>query len=165
MAVETILQNPVFTRYIFPFLLIFLIVYAVIEKAKIFGEGKHQINALIAAVIGLIFVTVFSYTNVTDKLVLFLSIALVVVFVALLLWGFITGDAKIPDTSTMKWIVGIGIVIAVAAATIWATGISDNLINFFFEQEGISTFWNNFLFVAVIVISLALIIHSARKKS
>ncbi|MBS3144476.1 hypothetical protein J4208_02725 [Candidatus Woesearchaeota archaeon] len=38
-----------------PFLLIFAISFAILEKIKIFGEGKKQINVLVSAILGLLF--------------------------------------------------------------------------------------------------------------
>ncbi|MBU0999624.1 hypothetical protein KKG24_05000, partial [Patescibacteria group bacterium] len=41
---------------VLPFLLIFAIIFAVLEKGKIFGEKKSNINLVIALVIGLLVV-------------------------------------------------------------------------------------------------------------
>ena len=54
---ETLLQHPVLTNFVYPFLIVFFIVFAVLEKTKLFGEEKKQLNALTAFVIGLIFVS------------------------------------------------------------------------------------------------------------
>ena len=34
---ETILQHPVLTSFVYPFLIVFFIVFAVLEKTKLFG--------------------------------------------------------------------------------------------------------------------------------
>ena len=52
--VENILQHETLTSFVYPFLLIFFIVFAILEKTKIFGEEKKQVNAFVAFVIGLI---------------------------------------------------------------------------------------------------------------
>lgn len=44
------------TDVLLPFLLIFTIVFAVLEKAKIFGEGKKNINVMISLILGLLVV-------------------------------------------------------------------------------------------------------------
>jgi hypothetical protein len=167
MAEETVLQHWIFTRFIFPFLLIFVLVYAVLEKTNIFGQDKHQVNAITALVIGLIFVTVLYPTTVLNNMILFLTISLIVVFVALLLWGFITGNVTFPDPEkpAVKWIVGVVIILAVGVAVLWATGVSDNVIDFLFKQGWSDTFWTNFLFILVIGIALAFIIRSSIAKN
>lgn len=41
---------------ILPFILIFTVVYAILQKAKIFGEGSKKFNLIIALVLGMLFV-------------------------------------------------------------------------------------------------------------
>ena len=160
---ETILQHWILTRFAYPFLLIFFIVFAVLEKTKIFGEDKKQLNALVAFVIGLIFISVVYPTLVVENLILFLTVALVVMFVGLLLWGLISGGELKTDilkVKGLKWVVGILIVIAVAIALIWAMGVWNEFINFLFEQTWSKSFWTNMVFIAVIAIALALALRA-----
>ena len=126
---DSIFQSEVLTRFILPFLLVFFIVFAILEKTKLFGDGKKQLNALVAFVVGLIFVSVLYPTLVVSNLVLFLTIALVSIFVILLLWGFIFGDIKdgFKPAGWIKWILGIGVGIAFIVAIIWATGFYDKI--------------------------------------
>ena len=56
MATTTILQSSIFTDFAFPFLLIFFILFGILEKTKVFGDDKHTLNAMISFVVGLIFV-------------------------------------------------------------------------------------------------------------
>ena len=53
---ETFLQNWIVAKFVLPFFLVWFIVFAILEKAKPLGE-KHQLNALVSTVIGLIFVS------------------------------------------------------------------------------------------------------------
>ncbi len=163
--VETILQHWIFTRFAFPFLLIFFIVFAVLEKTKLFGEDKKQLNALISFVIGLIFVGVAYPTQVVGNLVLFLTIALVVMFVVLLLWGFVSGanlNENILSNKYVKWIVGIAVVVGVFIAVLWATGIENSVIDFFFKQTWSNAFWTNVAFIVMIAAALALVLTKSK---
>ena len=166
MAVSTILQSEVLTRFILPFLLVFFIVFAILEKTKLFGEGKKQLNALVAFVIGLIFVSVLYPTLVVSNLILFLTVALVCIFVILLLWGFIFGDIKegFKPGKWMKIVLAVVAGIAFIIAVIWATGFADNLGGFLFGQPWSNSFWTNFSFIVVIAIALALILSQKVKK-
>ena len=158
---ETILQHWIFSRFALPFLLIFFIVFALLEKSGILGKEKKQINALVAFAIGLIFVTFVSPVEVVSNLILFLTIALVTVFVGLLLWGFlIGGEAKI-DNKIVKVIFGVFIVIAVAGAVLWATGLFTPLWDFLFEQDWSATFWTNFVFIIAIALALATVLKGS----
>ncbi len=169
MAAEvTFLQSPVLVNFVYPFLLIFFIIFAILEKSKIFGEDKKQINALIAFVIGFIFVSAIFPKEMGTNLILFLTIAVIVVFVVLVLWGFITGEAGLKwdnMTKGVKWAIGIVIIIAVVIATLWAAGINiGNLFDDIFNISWGSTFWTNVVFIVVVAIALAVVLRTTKAK-
>lgn len=165
MAEITFLQSWVVSKFILPLFLIWFLIFAILEKTKIFGEGKHQLNTMIALVIGLIFVSAVFPKEVVGNLILFLSVAIVVVFIGLLLWGFtMGGEAKVEGN--VKRLAAVGIVIAVTIAVFWAVGLRveflNQLIDFLFYSSWSSTFWTNALFIAVIATALALAIKYAK---
>ncbi len=164
MAEETtFLQNWIFTKFLFPFLLIFFLIFAILEKTKLFGDGKKQLDALIAFVIGLIFVGAIYPKLVVENMILFLTVAIVIVFVVLLLWGFVFGDIKegFKPGRYFKGILGAVIVIGVIVAVVYATGANVHIGSFFASQSQI---WTNIAFVVVIAIALALILLTKEKK-
>lgn len=158
MVEETILQHWIFTRFALPFLLVFFIVFAVLEKTNLFGKEKKQLNALVAFIIGMIFVSVIYPTLVVNNLILFLTISMVVVFVGMLLWGFLTGGEPKISGPKIKIAAGIILVIVIIGAVLWATGFYKDLLDTFFKQEWSNTFWTNFAFIVVAAIALALVI-------
>jgi hypothetical protein len=163
---ETIFQHFIFREFILPFLLIFVIVFAILEKTKIFGEDKKQLDAIVAFVIGLIFVGVAYPKDIVNNMILFLTVALVVSFVALLLWGFIMGDdGKMPfgDNNAVKWGVWIVIVLTVLIAFLWASGIDLAVFDFLFRQSWSNTFWTNLAFIVVVAIAIALVVGKGKK--
>jgi len=163
MAIETILQHWIFKSFILPFLFVFFVVFAILEKTKILGESKKQLDALVAFVIGLIFVGAVFPKLVVENLILFLTVALVIVFVTLLLWGFATGGETKITSGGIKWVVGILIVIAVIGAVLWATGLQDETINLLFKQAWSNEFWTNALFIIAIAAALAVVLKSSGK--
>lgn len=165
MAEETILQNWIFTKFLFPFLLVFFIVFAILERTKLFGESKKQLNALTAFVIGLTFVVAVYPTLVVTNMILFLTIALVCVFVILLIWGFIFGDVKegFKPEKWMKWLLGALTGIIFIGAVIWATGFWKD-IGSFLNKELTQNIITNAVFIIVIAIALALILIGPKKK-
>ena len=168
MALETIFQHELLTKFAYPFLLIFFIVFAVLEKTKLLGENKKQLNAVLAFVIGLIFLSVVQPRLIVENMILFLTVAIVIVFVVLLLWGFISGkglESDILSNKGVKWTVGIAVVIAVIVAVFWAAGISTDAFDFLFKQSWSNTFWTNFMFVAVVAAALAVVLKSSSSKS
>ena len=50
-----------------PFLLVFTVVFAILQKTSILGKGKKQIDAIVSLVVGLIVVAFGYATNVIIK--------------------------------------------------------------------------------------------------
>ena len=155
---DTIFQTWLFRDYILPFLLMFAIIFAVLEKTKILGEDKKQVNAIVAFVIGMIFVSVLFPKEVVGNLILFLTIAIIVVFIFLLLYGFVVTDKKegFKVENWMKWTFGILIGIALIVAVIWATGDVFGIIDFLFQQPSTGGFWTNVVFVVAMGLTVLL---------
>lgn len=164
---ETIFQHFIFQDFILPFLLVFTIVFAILEKTKLLGEGKKQLDAIVAFVVGLIFVTAVFPKTVVANLILFLTVSLIVVFVILLLWGFLFGEIKegFKPTNWMKWVLGILIGIGVIFAVIWAVGLPTGVTSWFSKLNWSSPFWINFSFIIVIAVALALVLRKVKKPS
>lgn len=170
MAAETILQSTIVSKFVLPFLLVFFIVFAILEKTKLLGDGQKQLNALIAFVIGLIFTGAIFPKEVVGNLILFLTVAIVVVFVALLIWGFVSGGKEIALSASTKKIAGFATVFAVFAAVLWAVGVKlagvggfiGTVIDFLFYQSWSSAFWTNALFIVVIAAALAFMMFKGK---
>lgn len=153
MVEETILQNELLTRFVLPFILIFFVIYAILEKTKIFGGEKHQINAIVSLVIGLIVVGVAYPVMVISNMILFLSVAMVVILVGLLLWGFISGNELGTDFlkhDKLKWVAGIAVVAGVIIALLWSTGTDSGVLGWLFGNSWSNTFWTNAIFLVLI---------------
>ena len=161
MAQETFLSSWIVAQYILPFLLIFFIIFALLEKTKIFGDDKKQLNALISFVIALIFVIAASPKMIVSNLIWFLTVSIIVIFIGLLLWGLASGgDAALPEKTT-KIIGGIIVAIALFIAVLWATGTKYDFFNFWKTQNWGSSIWLNILFIVVIAAAIALAIKSS----
>jgi hypothetical protein len=105
---------------IFSFLFVFLIVYAILLKTKLLGEGKFVI-ALVSFVIAIIFMSFSTANFSTDQyirtIVPWFAVLLVCVFLVLLLAGLSTKDLGKIMTSKFAWVViAILIVIFIIAA-------------------------------------------------
>src|SRR3970040_2364990 len=133
---ETILQHWIFTNFAFPFLLIFFILFGILEKTELFGSGRRQLNALIAFVVGLIFITAVFPKLVVGNLILFLTVAIVVMFVALLLWG-----------------------IVVIFALLWALGVEGSLFDFLFRSAWSEEFLTNVVFIVVVIVAIVVVVR------
>jgi len=115
--VITMLQNFGFFRVILPFLLVFSLVYAVLNKTKILGDPKDSSAARTAsAVIGLVSAfLVIVYTPVVEAIstllpqAAFLIIVVVLILMILGLFGVnMENFAKEPN----KWLIILGLIVA-----------------------------------------------------
>ena len=162
---ETILQHWILTEFAFPFLLIFFILFGILEKTKVFGDEKKQLNALVAFVVGLIFIGAVSPKLVVENLILFLTVAIVVVFIGLLLWGFVAGEKGLnfgDAPKGLKALFGAVVVLAVAIALLWALGVQisffEDVFDFLFKNSWSTDFWTNAIFIIVVIAAISLVV-------
>jgi len=73
--------TELFTKGVLPFLLVFVLVFAILQKSKIFGEGKKQIDALIALALALIVISAGSVLQFLNDIIPFMAIALIILLV------------------------------------------------------------------------------------
>jgi len=152
MAQETFFQNWIFKDYILPLIFVWALVFGILEKTKILGEDKKQLNAIISIVVSMIFVGVLYPKQVVGNMVLFMAVSLVVIFVLLIMYGFVTGDDKgFKIEGVFRKILVVIIFIAVVLAVIWATGAKVEILDLLFRQEWSETFWTNVLLVLAVV--------------
>ncbi len=165
---SNILQASLFTDFLYPFLLMFFISYALLEKSELLGEGQRQINAFVSLILSLIFVSVIFPVIVVNNLILFMTIGIVVIFVGFMLWGFINGgDLDLNDK--VKKGMAVLVFISVIVAVLWSTGVFptlwdwlDKLFVFAFTSKGSESFWTNFLLVAFVVIAVVAVLKATK---
>lgn len=165
MALETILINEFAVRIVYPFLLVFTLIFAILEKSRIFGEDKRQIDALISLSIALIVVAFSWATNIISNLMPFLAISVVVILVFIVLYGFVaSGKEGLEIPKNMK--IGFGVLAGIVTiiALIVATGQWDYVINSLFvsgEPTGLAA---NILIVAIIIGALAVVLFTGKER-
>lgn len=163
---QPIIISGIFLNYIFPFALIFTLVFAILQKTKLLGDGKKQIDAIVGLVIGLILIAFEPARDVVVKLQVFLAIAIAIMFVFMLLYGFASGK-KDGDVLGKGWkyafyiLITLGLVVAI----IYITGMLDTFTNFLFSSGAGSKLLINVLIIAVIVGALAAVLFSKEKSS
>ena len=90
---------------------------------------------------------------------------MIVIFVSLLLWGFVSGG-EIKLDGGMKKLAGVVLIVAVIIAIFWAVGLRveflNDTIDFLFYQSWSATFWTNALFVGAIAVALAVVLTKAK---
>lgn len=140
------------TDVMLPFLLIFVIIYAILQKTKILGEDRKNLNAAVAVVIGLLVVV----PHVTGKFpankdpVLILNDALpqvsiiIVAAIFLLVMIGVFGESYVFLGITMPgWITLVSIVTIVlifGGSAGWWQGDFGQSLESFFGTEGVAVF-------------------------
>lgn len=164
MAELTILQSSLFREFLIPFLLIWAIVFAILQKTKLLGEGKMQLDAIVSAVIGLMFIGAIGPKELVGNMIVFLAVAMIIIFVVLLLWGFaVGGDFSKPLSSKgMKWFFGILIGGSVIVALLYFSGYASFLSELLYNQNWSSSFWTNFFFIVIIALVLAFVLKTKK---
>lgn len=101
-----------FYDVVLPFLLAFTIVYAVLEKTKIFGskESKKNINAMIAFVIALFFVATTQLVEGTKEMLPNIVIILIALMSFMMLVGFFYTDKEFSFEQHKFWKVFLTII-------------------------------------------------------
>lgn len=158
MAAPTILSSPLFMEAILPFLLVFTVVYAVLQKTGVLGKEKKHIDAMVAFVIGLITIAFGYATSMISNLIPFLSVSLIIILIFLVLWGFAFHgeEFKIPKKVTYAFgvIIGLALVVAVlVAADKWNT-----VVNFVMRGGAMSETVSSIVLVIVVVVAIAAVI-------
>jgi len=166
-----ILQADLMVNFLYPLLLMFFITYGILEKTNILGSGKQQLNAGVALIVGLIFVGAVFPKIIVANLIQFMTIGLVIIFVGLMLWGFISGSDYSDGTNVPKWAAWI-VLLAVFFAVIWATGLGgglatalSNLFAWIFDSNWSSAFWTNAIFIVVIAVAVAVVLRGKTTSS
>jgi len=161
------LIHPFFLNYVLPLILVFTLIFAILEKSKILGDDKRQINAIIGLVVGLILIA-FPYANrIIVLLMPFLAVVSVILLVLMLLVGFVSGE-KEGDVLRDKWLkIFLGVVIVVALVTflLIVLGVWDIVYDFLFNSERGRTVWVNVLIIAVIVGAIIAVLTGGDNKS
>ena len=142
--------------FVFPFLLVFAIVYGVLERSEIF-KGKRDINSIIALVLAVIFATTNYALKLTYIILPIVGVLAVVIFMIIMLFsmasvGFGGGNGvKLGNKS--KALIGVLVLIIGIILLIWILSPSNLTI---------SNFTNYLPYLAILVIFGAIIYFISR---
>lgn len=151
----------IFTNLILPFLLIFVLVFAILQKSKILGDGKAQIDALIAMVIGLLLVGLPGPRDIVVNLMPWLAVGVSVILVFLILYGFVAGDLS----STPKWMkITFGTLagLFVVGVVLYVTGLWEPIYDALFGSAKTEIF-SSILLVVIIVAAFVIAVATGKK--
>ena len=146
---EPFLIHPFFLNYILPFVLVFTLVFAVLQKTKILGDGKKQIDSLVALIIGIILIAFPFARDIVVRLMPFLAVTVAVLLVFMLLYGFVYGKTDDMGKGIKTTLLIIGS-LALITVLLIITDAWDYIYFMMFENDGGGQIWINILLVIVI---------------
>ena len=150
------------TDVLLPFLLIFVIIYAILQKTRVLGEGKKNLNVVVSLVVSLLVVVPHvtgRFPADSDPVLIIntalpqLSIVLVAVIFLLIMIGVFGQDYVFLGISMPGWVTffSFGVVILIfGSAAGWWSGYLSQKMEDLFGTEGIA--------VAVMLLVFGLII-------
>lgn len=159
----TIFSNPLFVEAILPFLLVFTLVFAILQKTKVLGDGKKQIDAIVAGVIGLIVIS-FSYaTGIIISIIPFLAVAAVVILIFMLLYGMTFASGKFEMHWGIQTAIGIILAIGIIVTVMIATGAWDYIVGVLNTGADKSAIITNLVFIGLFVAAVAAVLAGGGK--
>ena len=148
-----IFEHPFFVEMLLPFLLVFVLTFAILQKTKLLGDGKSQIDAIIAFVLGLLLIVAPTPRNIIVGILPWLGVAVAVILVFMVIFGFVAGDLSgegMPNSLKITFgvlggVFTLGVVLVV-------TGLGDMIINWFSSGSFSGFFANAVMILAVVVV-------------
>ncbi len=100
--------------FLFPFLLVFAIVYGVLERTKVLTD-KRDINSIVAFVLGIVAATTNYFLKLAYTVLPIVAVVIVVVFMLMVISSTIYGgEIKTMPASARKLITVVAVIIALA---------------------------------------------------
>jgi uncharacterized membrane protein len=160
----TILQSPFVVEMILPFLLVFVVLFAILQKTKVLGDGKRQIDALVSLVVALIVVAFGYATDVIINLMPILAVVAIVILVFMILYGMVFTQNKFEMNKWLRGGIGVIVGIVVIISVLVLTGGWEYLIDFYNAAGEGSALITNIVFIVIIIAVVAFVIWGPKKE-
>ena len=159
--VNYIFNSPLFNELVWPFLLVFVLVFAILDKIKLLGDGKRQINAIVALVVALIFVSFANAVGIIVNLMPVLAVALVIILIFYLMMGFIWNEKEgfnVPKGVKIAGAIIAFIVLVIAVLVV--TNYWEKLLDLF---SGGGTVVSSIIMIVIVIAALAVVLVTGKK--
>jgi hypothetical protein len=161
----TILSHPFVVQIVLPFLLVFTLVFAILQKSKILGDDKRQIDAIVSLVIGLVVISFGYATGIIVRLIPFLAVSLVILLVLMLLLSAFhkQGDFDKAFPNGLKKGLMVVVLIAVIVAVMYITDGWQYVLGLF--TAGGSTLVLNIIFALIVIGAILWVVFGSKGES
>jgi predicted Abi (CAAX) family protease len=158
-----IFENPFFTEMLLPFLLVFVVVFAILQKSKVLGEGKAQVDAIVGLVIGLLLIGVPGPRDILVGIMPWMAVGVAVILVFLILYGFVAGDLN--DEKNMPkglkyTFMGLAAVFTVGVV-LFVTGLGSKIWDSF---GGSGDIWMNIVMIVLVLGAMSVAVFGTKNK-
>ena len=127
-----VLSSVLVQQFILPIILVFTVIFAVLQKSKVLGDGKRQIDSIVALVMALILVGFANARGIIVDLVTVMSVVLIVTLVFMILYGFVGGTTdKGFLNKPLQIVIGIVGLAAIVITLLISTGVLPLLKDYF----------------------------------
>jgi len=153
--------NAFFTEMVLPFLLVFVVVFAILQKTKVLGEGKSQIDAMVGLVVGLLLIGLPGPRDIVVGLMPWLSVGVAVILVFLILYGFVAGDLS-GDKMSKNWKTFYGVLVGLftLGVVIYVTGLGTIIGDWFSGSYGSEGLFTNIVILLLVVGAVIVAVRS-----
>ncbi|MFH1803223.1 MAG: hypothetical protein ABH864_07310 [archaeon] len=159
---QTILSHPIFVETILPAILIFVIVFAILQKSKVLGDGKRQIDAIVSLVIAILFISFAQAVGIVLQMVPFLAVSLIILVVLFILLGSFWKD-DLPKG--IQYVLMAVVMIAVVVAAMYFTGAWEWLMDLIYGGVGgtdSSDLFTNIIFIIIIAAAVFAVVWKGK---
>ena len=160
-----IFEHPFFTEMLLPFLLVFVVTFAILQKSKILGDGKAQIDAIVGFVVGLLLIGLPQPRNIIVNIMPWMAVGIAIILTFLILYGFVHGDMT--GDKAPKWMKPTFAVLAglfTIGVILFITGLGGKIVDTFSGNSG-STILINILMIGLVIGAVLVAMFSGKRNS
>jgi len=140
---------------VLPFVLVFVIVFAILQRTQILGKDKKQIDAIVSFIFALIFIGVPSVVGVAVSIIPIIALIIIILLAFMLMWGFVGGKTPVLNKG-LRITIGIFLLIAMTIIIMWAT----NTLSFFSKVP--YDIWSALILVGFVVAVFSVVLSSKK---
>jgi len=159
-----LLSSGFMTNVILPFILVFIVLFAILEKVEILGK-KRDIHAIVALIVSLIAIGVPAAIGTIQAFIPVIAVILIILFAWFLVFGFAGHSVEVQWSTGLKrfFMIVLGLVLLVTI--VWAVGSSTGFLQKINLDQVLSAqITQMVLFVGAIVAVIAIAISAEEPK-
>lgn len=156
-----IFDGPLFTEVVLPFVFVFVVIFAILQKTQLLGKDKAQVDSMVGLVVGLILIGFPQPRDILVGIMPWLAVGVAVILVFFILYGFVVGDLT-QSTAIAPWLkntfLGLAALFTVGVV-LFVSGAGKLLLSSFGDSGEI---WMNAVMIIIIVAVVAVAIKGGK---